>query len=66
MTIAAGFLCGHAVLLCADTEHASWAAKSHHSKVDHFEVPDGKASFALSGASALACGALQDLQRWGK
>jgi 20S proteasome alpha/beta subunit len=63
MTIAAGFLCSDGVLLCADTEHTGWAAKSHHSKVDHFEVQDGKVSFALSGASALAWSALQKCRK---
>ena len=63
MTIAAGFLCSDGVLLCADTEHTGWAAKSHHSKVDHFEVPGGKVCFALSGASALAWSALQKCRK---
>lgn len=63
MTIAAGFLCTDGILLCADTEHTGWAAKSHHSKVDHFEVPGGKVCFALSGASALAWSAIQECSK---
>lgn len=63
MTIAAGFLCSDGVLLCADTEHTGWAAKSHHSKVDHFEVPGGKVCFALAGASDLAWSAIQKCKK---
>jgi 20S proteasome alpha/beta subunit len=63
MTMAAGFLCNDGVLLCADTEHTGWAAKSHHSKVEHFEVSGGKVCFALSGASALAWSAIQKCRR---
>jgi len=63
MTIAAGLLCQDGVLLCTDTEHTAWAAKSHHSKVDHFEVPNGKIAFALAGASALAWSAMQKCRK---
>jgi 20S proteasome alpha/beta subunit len=63
MTIAAGFLCSDGVLFCADTEHTGWSAKSHHSKVDHFEVVGGKVCFALAGASALAWSAIQKCKK---
>lgn len=63
MTIAAGFSCSDGVLLCADTEHTGWTAKSHHSKVDHFEVPGGKVCFALAGASTLAWCAIQKCKK---
>jgi hypothetical protein len=63
MTIAAGFRCEDGLLLCADTEHTGWAEKSHHSKVDQFEVPSGKVCFALAGASNLARSAIQKCKR---
>jgi 20S proteasome alpha/beta subunit len=63
MTIAAGFLCTDGVLLCADTEHTGWTSKSHQSKVDQFDVPDGKVCFALAGASALAWSAMQKCKK---
>jgi 20S proteasome alpha/beta subunit len=63
MTIAAGFRCEDGLLLCADTEHTGWAEKSHHSKVDQFEVPGGKVCFALAGASTLARSAIQKCKR---
>jgi len=63
MTIAAGFVCSDGILLCADTEHTGWTSKSHHSKVDHFEVPGGKVCFALAGSSALAWSAIQKCKK---
>jgi 20S proteasome alpha/beta subunit len=63
MTIAAGFLCTDGVLLCADTEHTGWTSKSHQSKTDQFDVPDGKVCFALAGASALAWSAMQKCKK---
>jgi 20S proteasome alpha/beta subunit len=63
MTIAAGFLCTDGVLLCADTEHTGWTSKSHQSKVDQFDVPDGKVCFALAGTSALAWSAMQKCKK---
>jgi len=63
MTIAAGFLCRDGVLLCADTEHTGWAAKSHHSKVDHFEIQGGKVCFALAGSAAFARSAIEKCKK---
>ncbi len=63
MTIAVGVLCQDGVLLCADTEHTGWTSKSHDSKLEDFEVKNGKVCFALSGNSSLAWSAIEKCKR---
>src|SRR2546427_6051638 len=59
MTIAVGLRCQDGILLCADTEHTGYSAKSHHAKLDRFDIYGGNICFALAGASALAWSAVQ-------
>ena len=63
MTIAIGFVCIDGVLLCADTEHTGFTSKTHHAKIDNFEVPNGRVCFALSGSSALAWAAMEKCKK---
>lgn len=61
MTIAAGFLCKNAAVLCADTLY-SGTIKEHDSKVDSFQYPGGKVAFAVAGNSAYAWSAIKKVR----
>jgi hypothetical protein len=63
MSIAAGFLHGGGVLLCADTEHSTSDMKIHAPKIGYFECPLGKVGYAYAGNAALALACIQKCQR---
>ena len=63
MTIAAGFLSEDGVILCAETQHSSWAMKLDGSKIANFQCPSGVVAFAYAGNSRFAVSVVQKCKR---
>jgi hypothetical protein len=63
MTIAAGFLCQDGMLFCADTEHQTWAMKTHSPKIGYFDCPGGRIGYSFAGNSDFALAAIQKCER---